>query len=166
MHVHVSVTRLFQDTETSAAETFVSNVTTISQTSLDLRWMVQPTVITSVSPSSGRTKSKARGATPHSSPPSGVNKTKPSNNRKGQREQVCAEGGFNMSVNLLYGINQSINHIFPFQFTFYWISRYCLKTVSAIKTNVSLHIARDGTHSNWCSDELLLEQRALSQRCL
>uniref|UniRef100_A0A8D0B103 Protein c-Fos n=1 Tax=Sander lucioperca TaxID=283035 RepID=A0A8D0B103_SANLU len=41
------------DTEISAADSFVPTVTAIS-TSPDLRWMVQPTVITSVSPSSRR----------------------------------------------------------------------------------------------------------------
>uniref|UniRef100_A0A3B4UST7 Protein c-Fos n=1 Tax=Seriola dumerili TaxID=41447 RepID=A0A3B4UST7_SERDU len=55
------------DSETSAADSFVPTVTAIS-TSPDLRWMVQPTVITSVSPSSGRAKTKTHGATQPSSP--------------------------------------------------------------------------------------------------
>uniref|UniRef100_A0A668AFA2 Protein c-Fos n=1 Tax=Myripristis murdjan TaxID=586833 RepID=A0A668AFA2_9TELE len=45
----------------SAADSFVPTVTAISS-SPDLRWMVQPTVITSVSPSSSRAKPKAHGA--------------------------------------------------------------------------------------------------------
>ncbi|XP_026197446.1 proto-oncogene c-Fos-like [Anabas testudineus] len=75
-------------TEPSAADPFVPTVTAIS-TSPDLRWMVQPAVITSVPPSSGRAKTKARGAT-QSSSPAGANKAKPSN-RKGQREQPSKE---------------------------------------------------------------------------
>uniref|UniRef100_A0A3B5B4Q7 Protein c-Fos n=1 Tax=Stegastes partitus TaxID=144197 RepID=A0A3B5B4Q7_9TELE len=46
---------------------FVPTVTAIS-TSPELRWMVQPTVLTSVSPSSGRAKSKTHAATQSSSP--------------------------------------------------------------------------------------------------
>ncbi|KAG7242953.1 hypothetical protein INR49_017644 [Caranx melampygus] len=76
------------DSETSAADSFVPTVTAIS-TSPDLRWMVQPTVITSASPSSGRAKSKTHGATQPSSP-AGANKAKPSS-RKGQREQPSKE---------------------------------------------------------------------------
>lgn len=77
-----------KDSETSAADSFVPTVTAIS-TSPDLRWMVQPTVITSASPSSGRAKSKTHGATQPSSP-AGANKAKPSS-RKGQREQPSKE---------------------------------------------------------------------------
>ncbi|XP_071335264.1 protein c-Fos [Trachinotus anak] len=77
-----------KDSETSAADSFVPTVTAIS-TSPDLRWMVQPTVITSVSPSSGRAKTKTHGATQPSSP-AGANKAKPSS-RKGQREQPSKE---------------------------------------------------------------------------
>ncbi|XP_028997611.1 protein c-Fos-like isoform X2 [Betta splendens] len=51
--------------------------------------MVQPTVITSVSPSSGRAKTRARGAN-QSSSPAGANKAK-SSNRKGQRDQASKE---------------------------------------------------------------------------
>uniref|UniRef100_A0A3B4UR92 Protein c-Fos n=1 Tax=Seriola dumerili TaxID=41447 RepID=A0A3B4UR92_SERDU len=76
------------DSETSAADSFVPTVTAIS-TSPDLRWMVQPTVITSVSPSSGRAKTKTHGATQPSSP-AGANKAKLSS-RKGQREQPSKE---------------------------------------------------------------------------
>ena len=76
----------FQDVETSAADSFVPTVTAISS-SPDLRWMVQPAVITSVSPSSSRAKLKTHGAT-QSSSPAGANKAKPSN-RKGQKAQVC-----------------------------------------------------------------------------
>uniref|UniRef100_A0A665UPX0 Protein c-Fos n=1 Tax=Echeneis naucrates TaxID=173247 RepID=A0A665UPX0_ECHNA len=52
------------DSLSSSVDTasFVPTVTAIS-TSLDLRWMVQPTVITSDSPSSGRAKTKTSGAT-------------------------------------------------------------------------------------------------------
>ncbi|KAF3702820.1 Proto-oncogene c-Fos Cellular oncogene fos [Channa argus] len=71
-----------QDVETSAVDSFVPTVTAIS-TSPDLKWMVQPTVITSVSPSSRRTKTKAPGAT-QSPSPAGANKAF---HRKGQREQ-------------------------------------------------------------------------------
>ncbi|XP_039981667.1 proto-oncogene c-Fos-like [Xiphias gladius] len=77
-----------QDSETSAADSFVPTVTAIS-TSPDLRWMVQPTVISSVSPSSGRAKTKSHGATRPPSP-AGANKAKPSS-RKGQREQPSKE---------------------------------------------------------------------------
>uniref|UniRef100_A0A665UPV5 Protein c-Fos n=1 Tax=Echeneis naucrates TaxID=173247 RepID=A0A665UPV5_ECHNA len=55
------------DSDISAAASFVPTVTAIS-TSLDLRWMVQPTVITSDSPSSGRAKTKTSGATQPSAP--------------------------------------------------------------------------------------------------
>lgn len=77
---------LFQDSDTSATDSFVPTVTAIS-TSPDLSWMVQPTVITSVSPSSGRARTRSRRATQPSSP-AGANKAKPCS-RKGQREQVC-----------------------------------------------------------------------------
>ncbi|XP_075940602.1 protein c-Fos-like isoform X2 [Anarhichas minor] len=77
-----------KDAETSAADSFVPTVTAIS-TSPDLRWMVQPTVITSVSPSSGRAKAKTRGST-QSSCPAGANKAKPSN-RKGLKDKPSKE---------------------------------------------------------------------------
>ncbi|XP_026175007.1 proto-oncogene c-Fos-like [Mastacembelus armatus] len=77
-----------KDIGTSAVDSFVPSVTVIS-TSPDLRWMVQPTVITSVSPSSSRAKTKAHGST-HSSSTAGANKAK-SSNRKGQREQPSKE---------------------------------------------------------------------------
>uniref|UniRef100_A0A8D0ATB9 Protein c-Fos n=1 Tax=Sander lucioperca TaxID=283035 RepID=A0A8D0ATB9_SANLU len=72
------------DTEISAADSFVPTVTAIS-TSPDLRWMVQPTVITSVSPSSRRAKNKTQSS-------SAANKAKPSN-RKGLKEKVCKKTG-------------------------------------------------------------------------
>ncbi|XP_062293797.1 protein c-Fos-like [Scomber scombrus] len=77
-----------KDVETSAADSFVPTVTAISS-SPDLRWMVQPAVITSVSPSSSRAKPKTHGAT-QSSSPAGANKAKPSN-RKGQKAQPSKE---------------------------------------------------------------------------
>uniref|UniRef100_A0A8D0DH39 Protein c-Fos n=1 Tax=Sander lucioperca TaxID=283035 RepID=A0A8D0DH39_SANLU len=70
------------DTEISAADSFVPTVTAIS-TSPDLRWMVQPTVITSVSPSSRRAKNKTQSS-------SAANKAKPSN-RKGLKEKASKE---------------------------------------------------------------------------
>uniref|UniRef100_A0A673BWM3 Protein c-Fos n=1 Tax=Sphaeramia orbicularis TaxID=375764 RepID=A0A673BWM3_9TELE len=60
-----------------------------AKTSPDLRWMVKPTIITSVSQSSSRAKAKSHGAT-QSSSPAGANKAKPSN-RKGQKEQPSKE---------------------------------------------------------------------------
>ncbi|XP_070782326.1 protein c-Fos-like [Enoplosus armatus] len=77
-----------KDIETSAADSFVPTVTAIS-TSPDLRWMVQPTVITSVSPASGRVKTKIHGAS-QSSSPAGANKAKPSN-RKGLKDKPSKE---------------------------------------------------------------------------
>ncbi|XP_041815023.1 proto-oncogene c-Fos-like [Chelmon rostratus] len=77
-----------KDIETSAADSFVPTVTAIS-TSPDLRWMVQPAVITSVSPSSGRAKTKTHGAT-QSSSPAAANKAKPSN-RKGLKDKPSKE---------------------------------------------------------------------------
>ncbi|TDH00402.1 hypothetical protein EPR50_G00187870 [Perca flavescens] len=71
-----------KDTEISAADSFVPTVTAIS-TSTDLRWMVQPTVITSVSPSSRRAKTKTQSS-------SAANKAKPSN-RKGLKEKASKE---------------------------------------------------------------------------
>uniref|UniRef100_A0A8D3C837 Protein c-Fos n=1 Tax=Scophthalmus maximus TaxID=52904 RepID=A0A8D3C837_SCOMX len=56
----------------SMDDSFVPTVTAIS-TSPDLSWMVQPTVITSVSPSSGRARTRSRRATQPSSP-AGANK--------------------------------------------------------------------------------------------
>ncbi|KAM3602620.1 uncharacterized protein V6R79_007485 [Siganus canaliculatus] len=76
-----------KDSETSAAGSFVPTVTAIS-TSHDLRWMVQPTVITSVSPTSGRAKTKAHGATQSS--PTVASKAKPSN-RKGLKDKPSKE---------------------------------------------------------------------------
>ncbi|XP_037605880.1 proto-oncogene c-Fos [Sebastes umbrosus] len=73
-----------KDAETSAADSFVPTVTAIS-TSPDLRWMVQPTVITSVSPSSGRAKSKTHG----SSQSAGANKAK--QGRKGLKDKPSKE---------------------------------------------------------------------------
>ncbi|XP_071396916.1 protein c-Fos-like [Centroberyx affinis] len=77
-----------KDTEASAADSFVPTVTAIS-TSPDLRWMVQPTVITSVSPSSSRAKPKAHGVI-QSSSPAGATKAQPSS-RKGQKDQPSKE---------------------------------------------------------------------------
>ena len=75
----------FQDTETSTADSLVPTVTAIS-TSPDLRWMVQPTVTTSVSPSSGQARSRTHGA----SLPAAANKATPTN-RKGQKDKVWGE---------------------------------------------------------------------------
>ncbi|XP_032399250.1 proto-oncogene c-Fos [Etheostoma spectabile] len=75
-----------KDTEISAAGSFVPTVTAIS-TSPDLRWMVQPTVITSVPPSSRRAKTKTHDSTQSSS---AASKAKPSN-RKGQKEKASKE---------------------------------------------------------------------------
>ncbi|XP_068580603.1 protein c-Fos [Cebidichthys violaceus] len=77
-----------KDAETSAADSFVPTVTAIS-TSPDLRWMVQPTVITAVSPSSGRAKTKTRGST-QASCPAGASKAKPSS-RKGLKDKPSKE---------------------------------------------------------------------------
>ncbi|XP_040017391.2 protein c-Fos isoform X1 [Gasterosteus aculeatus] len=76
-----------KDAETCAADSFVPTVTAIS-TSPDLRWMVQPTVITSVSPSSGRAKPKTRSSTQQLQ--TGANKAKPSD-RKGLKEKPSKE---------------------------------------------------------------------------
>ncbi|XP_074541345.1 protein c-Fos [Halichoeres trimaculatus] len=76
-----------KDIETSVAESFVPTVTAIS-TSPDLKWMVQPTVITSVSPSS-RAKSRSQSKNQASSS-AGVNKAKPCN-RKGTKDKVSKE---------------------------------------------------------------------------
>ncbi|KAL7388278.1 hypothetical protein ABVT39_010603 [Epinephelus coioides] len=78
-----------KDTETGAADSFVPTVTAIS-TSPDLRWMVQPTVITSVSPSAGRAKTRTHGSSQSSSPPAGATKAKPSN-RKGLKDKPSKE---------------------------------------------------------------------------
>ncbi|KAM4632927.1 protein c-Fos [Polymixia lowei] len=77
-----------KDTETSAPDSFVPTVTAIS-TSPDLKWMVQPTVITSASPSPGRAKAKAHGAI-QSSSPAGAHKAQPTS-RKGQKDQPSKE---------------------------------------------------------------------------
>lgn len=66
---------VFQDVGVDA---FVPTVTVISS-SQDLRWMVQPAVITAVSASSARQKSKSQTAAAH--------KAKPCN-RKGHKEKV------------------------------------------------------------------------------
>uniref|UniRef100_G3P8F2 Protein c-Fos n=1 Tax=Gasterosteus aculeatus TaxID=69293 RepID=G3P8F2_GASAC len=76
-----------KDAEICAADSFVPTVTAIS-TSPDLRWMVQPTVITSVSPSSGRAKPKTRSSTQQLQ--TGANKAKPSD-RKGLKEKPSKE---------------------------------------------------------------------------
>ncbi|XP_059213024.1 protein c-Fos-like [Centropristis striata] len=78
-----------KETSAAAADSFVPTVTAIS-TSPDLRWMVQPTVITSVSPASGRAKTKTRGGSTQSSSPPGANKAKPSN-RKGLKDKPSKE---------------------------------------------------------------------------
>ncbi|XP_049914081.1 protein c-Fos [Epinephelus moara] len=78
-----------KDTETGAADSFVPTVTAIS-TSPDLRWMVQPTVITSVSPSAGRAKTRTHGSSQSPSPPAGATKAKPSN-RKGLKDKPSKE---------------------------------------------------------------------------
>uniref|UniRef100_A0A3Q0R5K2 Protein c-Fos n=1 Tax=Amphilophus citrinellus TaxID=61819 RepID=A0A3Q0R5K2_AMPCI len=77
-----------KDTETSAAASFVPTVTAIS-TSPELKWIVQPTVITSASPSPCRAKTKTHAAT-HSSSRAGANKAKACN-RKGPKEQPSKE---------------------------------------------------------------------------
>ncbi|CAI5683665.1 proto-oncogene c-Fos [Oreochromis niloticus] len=77
-----------KDTETSAAASFVPTVTAIS-TSPELKWIVQPTVITSASPSPCRAKPKTHAATQSSSRP-GANKARASN-RKGPKEQPSKE---------------------------------------------------------------------------
>ncbi|XP_044024327.1 proto-oncogene c-Fos [Siniperca chuatsi] len=77
-----------KDIETSAADSFAPTVTAIS-TSPDLKWMVQPTVITSVSSASGRAKTKTHGAT-QSSSPAGAKKAKPSN-RIGLKDKPSKE---------------------------------------------------------------------------
>lgn len=70
---------VFQDI---AVDAFVPTPTGIS-TSQDLRWMVQPTVTTSVSPSSARQKTKSHDATQSAA----SHKAKPSN-RTGHKEKV------------------------------------------------------------------------------
>ncbi|XP_030577166.1 proto-oncogene c-Fos-like [Archocentrus centrarchus] len=77
-----------KDTETSAAASFVPTVTAIS-TSPELNWIVQPTVITSASPSPCRAKTKTHAATQPSSR-AGANKAKACN-RKGPKEQPSKE---------------------------------------------------------------------------
>uniref|UniRef100_UPI0037E8A7B3 protein c-Fos-like n=1 Tax=Semicossyphus pulcher TaxID=241346 RepID=UPI0037E8A7B3 len=76
-----------KDIESSVADSFVPTVTAIS-TSPDLKWMVQPTVITSVSPS-GRARTRSHGVS-QSSSPAGRNKAKPSN-RKGLKDKASKE---------------------------------------------------------------------------
>lgn len=66
-----------------AADVFAPTVTLVSA-SQDPRWTVQPAVITSVSPSSARQKSKSPGATQAAA----SHKAKPCN-RKGRKEKVC-----------------------------------------------------------------------------
>ncbi|KAM8847611.1 protein c-Fos-like [Synchiropus picturatus] len=77
-----------KDADTSAPGSFVPTVTAISS-SPDLSWMVQPTVITSVSPSSSRAKPKNK-AQSLSSSAVPAKKTK-TNNRKGHKEQPSKE---------------------------------------------------------------------------
>uniref|UniRef100_A0A3B4FJ25 Protein c-Fos n=1 Tax=Pundamilia nyererei TaxID=303518 RepID=A0A3B4FJ25_9CICH len=72
-----------KDTETSAAASFVPTVTAIS-TSPELKWIVQPTVITSASPSPCRAKPKTHAATQSSSRP-GANKARPSKEEEERR---------------------------------------------------------------------------------
>lgn len=79
----VSCDVVFWQLQDIAADAFVPTVTVIS-TSPDLRWTVQPAVITSVSPSSTRQKTKSHGATQTAA----AHKAKPSN-RKGHKEKVC-----------------------------------------------------------------------------
>ncbi|CAJ1078074.1 proto-oncogene c-Fos [Xyrichtys novacula] len=76
-----------KDTGTSAVDSFVPTVTAIS-TSPDLKWMVQPTVITSVSPST-RAKSRSQNKN-QSSSPAAANKTKPCN-RKCSKDKASKE---------------------------------------------------------------------------
>lgn len=98
---------LFSPYQEDAANSFVPTVTAVS-TSPDLRWMVQPTVNTSVSPPSGRAKNRSRGAAHASSSISttaGANKAKTSS-RKGQRSQVCKQ---NYNQSNKQSINQSIS---------------------------------------------------------
>ncbi|XP_041661836.1 proto-oncogene c-Fos [Cheilinus undulatus] len=75
-----------KDTE-SSADSFVPTVTAIS-TSLDLKWMVQPTVITSASPSS-RAKSRSQSKN-QSSSQAGSNKAKPCS-KKGLKDKATKE---------------------------------------------------------------------------
>uniref|UniRef100_A0A673BZI1 Protein c-Fos n=1 Tax=Sphaeramia orbicularis TaxID=375764 RepID=A0A673BZI1_9TELE len=83
-HPPDSLSSSVDSTGTSVADSSVP-----IETSPDLRWMVKPTIITSVSQSSSRAKAKSHGAT-QSSSPAGANKAKPSN-RKGQKEQPSKE---------------------------------------------------------------------------
>ncbi|KAM6992065.1 protein c-Fos [Tautogolabrus adspersus] len=76
-----------KDIDTSVAELFVPTVTAIS-TSPDLKWMVQPTVITSVSPS-GRAKTRTQ-SKDQSSLSGGANKAK-SSNRRGLKDKATKE---------------------------------------------------------------------------
>uniref|UniRef100_A0A1A7XJ06 Protein c-Fos n=2 Tax=Iconisemion striatum TaxID=60296 RepID=A0A1A7XJ06_9TELE len=72
-----------KDGDTGAAPSFVPTLTAIS-TSPDLKWMVQPTAITT---SCGRAGTRSRGAT---SPSAGARKAKPCT-KKGQKEQPSKE---------------------------------------------------------------------------
>lgn len=96
----------FQDTETSAAASFVPTVTAIS-TSPELKWIVQPTVITSASPSPCRAKPKTHAATQSSSRP-GANKARASN-RKGPKEQVKRREGWAVMLMCQSTTSQSIS---------------------------------------------------------
>lgn len=95
----------FQNTETSAAASFVPTVTAIS-TSPELKWIVQPTVITSASPSPCRAKPKTHAATQSSSRP-GANKARASN-RKGPKEQVKRREGWAVML-MCQSTSQSIS---------------------------------------------------------
>uniref|UniRef100_A0A3Q4HUL0 Protein c-Fos n=1 Tax=Neolamprologus brichardi TaxID=32507 RepID=A0A3Q4HUL0_NEOBR len=87
-HPPDSLSSSVDSTKTSAAASFVPTVTAIS-TSPELKWIVQPTVITSASPSPCRAKPKTHAATQSSSRP-GANKARASN-RKGPKEQPSKE---------------------------------------------------------------------------
>lgn len=77
---HFMCCGVFQDI---AVDAFVPTVTVIA-TSQDLRWMVQPTVTTSVSPSAARQKSKSLDATQ-----TAASHRAKTSSRKGHKERVC-----------------------------------------------------------------------------
>lgn len=79
---HFMCCGVFQDI---AVDAFVPTVTVIS-TSQDLRWMVQPTVTTSVSPLSARQKTKSHDATQTRASHKAKLPT-----RKGHKEKVCCK---------------------------------------------------------------------------
>ncbi|TWW68906.1 protein c-Fos [Takifugu flavidus] len=84
-HPPDSLSSSVDSAEDIAADAFVPTVSVISS-SPDLRWTVQPAVITSVSPSSTRQKTKSHGATQTAA----AHKAKPSN-RKGHKEKPSKE---------------------------------------------------------------------------